>query len=328
MVSDRARLSVGVIIPTYNSAGVVTEAVESVLSQEPPPDQVVVVDDGSTDNTPSVLLKYLDRVEYVRQENRGPSAARNVGLARLMTDAVIFLDADDLLLPGALACRLALLARDSATWAHTDGFVHDHSGTRRPFSKVNPLRGGKVEGWIFPDLLCQNFITVDSVIVRRDAIQVAGGFDEAMRGVEDWDLWLRLAVSHPIRYSPRQTYVYRRGKHTVSSDRQAMDRMRYQTLVKMRRLFPAAVAAAGPAARRSVADAHNGFGYGLAHEGRWREVTPYLWTSVRLWPWQRRAWWLLLRCLVPSRRSANPPERQTHGSGPSSPGSSAGPGGR
>lgn len=298
MATGEARLSVGVVIPTWNSAGVVTEAVESVLSQKPPPDQVVVVDDGSTDNTASVLRKYLGRVEYVRQSNRGPSAARNVGLTRLMTDAVIFLDADDLLLPGAVACRLALLARDNTTWAHTEGLMQYLSAGRRPFSKTHPHRSGRVEGWIFPDLLCRNFITMDAVVVRREAIHEVGCFDETIRGVEDWDLWLRLAIQYPIRYSSQQTFVYRQGTNTISMDRRAMDWMRCQTLVKMRRLFPVEVTAASRAARRSVADAHNGFGYALARGRRWREAKPYLWTSARLWPWQRQAWWLLLRCLV------------------------------
>lgn len=320
--------SVGVVIPTYNSAPLVPEAVESALAQEPSPHQVVVVDDGSTDDTASVLRRYVDRVEYIRQPNRGPSAARNAGLGRLRTDTVVFLDADDLLLAGALACRLALLEDGGGAWGHTEGLVQDPSGARRPLSKVIRVPPGGVEGRIFGRLLCRNFITVNAVIIRREALREVGGFDEAIRGTEDWDLWLRLALRYPIRHSPEPTFVYRRMPHTLSADRPAMDRARYQTLVKIHRLFPQEVAAAGSAARRSVADAHNCFGYALVGETRWHDARPYLWTSVRLWPWQRRAWGLLLRCLVPSRRSVNPPERRTHGSGPNSPGSSAGLGGR
>jgi glycosyltransferase involved in cell wall biosynthesis len=288
-------LSIGVVIPTYNSAASVVAAVESALRQEPRPARVVVVDDGSTDATDAALGRYAGRIEYVRQPNGGPSRARNTGLARLATDAVVFLDADDVLLPGALACRLALLAA-GAVWAHTEGWLEDERGVRRRFSAVHPPAGGRQEGRVFAALLRRNFITTDAVIARRAAIAELSGFDEQIRGTEDWDLWLRLAVRHPLGWSPQETFVYRRGANTVSGDRARMDRMRYQTLVKAERLFPAEVRAAGAAARRSVADAHNAFAFRLAGEGRWREAKPHLATSLRLWPLQRRAWLLFLRC--------------------------------
>jgi len=289
-------LSVGIVIPTYNSVATVTAAIESALAQEPTPAQVVVVDDGSTDGTAAALRKYAGRIEYVRQENRGVSAARNSGLARLATDAVVFLDADDLLLPGALARRGGLLAGADAVWAHTDGWHEDESGARRRFSAVHTPVGGRVEGWIFAGLLRRNCITADAVIARLALVRELGGFDETIQGTEDWDLWLRLGARHPVRHSPQPTFVYRRGTNTLSGNRPRMDRMRYLTLVKAQRLFPAEVRAAGAAARRSVADAHNAFAYALAEERRWREAAPYLATSLRLWPLQRRAWLLFLRC--------------------------------
>ena len=289
-------LSVGIVIPTYDSAATVTTAIESALAQEPAPAQVVVVDDGSTDGTADALRKYAGRIEYVRQANRGPAASRNAGLARLVTDAVVFLDADDLLLPGALACRLELQASGDAVWAYTDGWIEDESGVRQRFSAPYPPPGGRVEGWILADLLRRNFICVDAVIARLALVRELGGFDETIRGTEDWDLWLRLAARHPVRHSPQPTFVYHRRPNTVSGDRRRMDRMRDQTLVKAQRLFPAEVRAAGAAARRSVADAHNAFALPLAAEGRWREAALYLATSLRLWPLQRRAWLLLLRC--------------------------------
>lgn len=289
-------LSVGVVIPTYNSADIVTTAIESALAQSPPPAQVVVVDDGSTDGTPAALQKYAGRIECVRKSNGGPAAARNVGLARLATDIVVFLDADDFLLPGALECRRSLLASADAAWAYTDGWLEDELGVRQRLSALYPPPGGRADGGIFAGLLRHNFICVDAAVARLALVRELGDFDETIRGTEDWDLWLRLAARHPVRWSPQPTFVYRRRPNTVSGDRRRMDRMRHQTLVKAQRLFPAEVRAAGPAARRSVADAHNAFGYAAAAEGRWREAAPYLATSLRLWPLQRRAWLLLLRC--------------------------------
>src|SRR5882724_669932 len=97
--SDRRRLSVSVIIPTYNRAAFVTVAVDSALNQTRVPDEIIVVDDGSTDETDRVLRQYGPPVRVVRQENRGRSAARNVGLSQATGDAVMFLDSDDLLMP-------------------------------------------------------------------------------------------------------------------------------------------------------------------------------------------------------------------------------------
>ncbi len=291
-------MTVGVVIPVYNSARILTDAVESVLNQEPPPDQLIVVDDGSMDDTPSILEKYRGQLEYVRQPNRGPAAARNAGWARLTTDAVVFLDADDLLLRGGLAARLALLTGEGTAWAHTEGFLQGPGGDRRLFSAAYPPEGDRPAGWIFPGLLCRNFITTSAGIIRREALEQVGGLDEAIRWMEDWDLWLRLAVRYPAGYGAEPTFVQRRGPGTLSSDRQAMTRMRYHILVKMRRLFPGEVAAAGWSARRSVADAHNALGYSLAGQGYCREALPCLWQSVKLWPWQGRAWFLLLRSLL------------------------------
>ncbi len=301
------------VIPTFNASQLVSEAAESVLAQDPRPDQVLVVDDGSTDATALVMERFAGRVEYIRQPNRGPSAARNAGLAHLRTDMVVFLDADDFLLPGALARRYALLADCGAAWGYTDGWVQETTGAQRLFSRAYPPPSFGAQGLIFSDLLCRNFITTGAAVLRRQALLDIGGFDEDLGWMEDWDLWLRLALRYPVRYDPQPGFVQRRGQHTLSTNRLAMIRGRHQVLAKIYRLFPKDVAAAGMAARRSVADAHNAIGFDMAVAGRWADAAPFLWTSVRLWPLQRRALWLLLRCLVTfgrtatATRKANPP---------------------
>jgi glycosyltransferase involved in cell wall biosynthesis len=313
-------MTVGVVIPAYNSARVLAEAIESVLSQEPPADRLIVVDDGSTDDTPPVLEKYRGHLEYVRQPNRGPSAARNRGWGQLHTDAVVFLDADDTLLPGGLAVRRSVLADGKVVWGYTDGFLEDSSGRRRRFSDSYPPglpRGG---GHLLPDLLCRNFISMSGTILRRDILESMGGFDESMRWMEDWDLWLRLAVRYPAGYGSQPTFVQRKRPGTLSSDREAMTKMRFHILVKIHRLFPVAVEGAGRPACRSVADAHNQFGYALAAAGRWPEARPFLGASVRLWRWQRRAWWLLFRSAVAPAGGTRASGSPTHEPGPRPPG--------
>jgi len=311
-------LSVGMVIPSYNAAAFIGSALQSALDQSPPPEQIIVVDDGSVDETACVVRKFAG-VRYVQQPNRGPSAARNLGWRQLSTDAVVFLDADDFLLPEALSVRQSLLAGGKAAWAYTDGYLEDRAMKRWPFSESYPPGKRGRDGRILPDLLRRNFICVSGTIVRRDALEHAGGFDESLRFVEDWDLWLRLAVRHPAGFSATPTFVQTLAPHTLSSNRDAMIRMRYQVLVKFQQLFPREVSTAGLPARRSVADAHNWFGYALAEAGRWGQARPFLWTSVRLWPAQRRAWRLLVRCLAnalrPGRPLGSPPRRQDSATG-------------
>jgi glycosyltransferase involved in cell wall biosynthesis len=311
-------LSVGVVIPGYNAAAVIGSALQSALDQSPPPEEIVVVDDGSVDETASIVQKFRG-VRYVKQPNRGPSAARNRGWRELGTDAVVFLDADDILLPEGLSVRRNLLADGETAWAYTEGFLEDGAGKRWPFSESYPRGDGRRDGPFLSDLLCRNFVCTSGTIVRWEALEDTGGFDESFRLVEDWDLWLRLAVRHPPEFSSTPTFVQRLAPHTLSSDRDGMIRMRYHVLVKFHRLFPREVLTAGPRARRSVADAHNWFGYTFAGAGLWDRARPSLRTSVRLWPAQRRAWWLLIRCLANAHRPGgalgSPPNRRDPGTG-------------
>lgn len=313
-----SELRVGVVIPAYNAAPTLARALRSVLDQDPPPEEVIVVDDGSGDETAIVAREFGD-VVYLRQSNLGPSAARNRGWSQLKTEAVVFLDADDFLLRGGLSVRRNLLTGGETLWAYTEGFLEDGSGSRWHFSASYPPGGQEGGGRLLPDLLCRNFIGTSGTIVRRDVLEFVGGFDESTRWMEDWDLWLRLAVRHPVRFSSTPTFVQRLGPNTLSSDREAMIRMRYRVLVKFQRLFPREVSTAGARARRSVADAHNWFGYAFAETGRWRQARPYLWTSVRLWPAQRRAWWLLLRSFAAPQDPAGPERPSHHRPAPSAP---------
>ena len=291
-------ISVGVVIPFYNAGNLLRDAVESVLAQSPPVEQVIAIDDGSTDDTSAIMEVYRGKVEFVRQPNRGPSTARNAGWRHLATDAVVFLDADDLLLPGALATRRSLLREGDTAWAHTEGFLQDPGGERHPFSAAYRAEDNRREGRIFPALLCRNFISMSSTIVLREALEQAGGFDETIRFMEDWDLWLRLAVRFPAAYATEPTFIQRRRTDSLSNNREAMVRSRYRILVKIHHLFPREVVAAGWRARRSVADAYNAAGYARVRQRQWREARPCLWQSVGLWPWQGRAWFLLFRSLL------------------------------
>jgi glycosyl transferase family 2 len=185
---------VAVVIPVYNLARFVGEAIESVLAQTLPPDQleIVVVDDGSTDDSAAVVARYEPRVRVVRQANRGLAAARNAGIRASSAPWLTFLDADDRVLPEKLAAQLALAdARPDVGLVYT-GVIHvDEDG--RPL----PQRGwATFEGDVLPRLVLGNLIHPLVALVRRADVDAVGGFDETLRGrgAEDWDLWLRVSL--------------------------------------------------------------------------------------------------------------------------------------
>jgi len=180
---------VSVVIPCYNQAHFLAEAIESALAQTHQRVAIVVVDDGSTDATAAVAGRYVD-VRYVRQENRGLAAARNRGLGESAGECLVFLDSDDRLHPRALEIGLRHLA-----WCRDAAFAYGRCSLVDAAGK--PLPGFDrpiVEGDHYSHLLRGNFLPNPAAIVfRRDAIEAVGAFDLLAKGAEDYDLCLRLA---------------------------------------------------------------------------------------------------------------------------------------
>lgn len=200
---------VSVIIPTYNYGHFIAEAVESALGQTVAPGEVVVVDDGSTDDTVEIVARFGDRVRYVRQENQGVSAARNRGARVTTGEFIAFMDADDTWEPSKLEKQVALFERDPEI-----GLVH--CGTRTFDSETGKtlatdLDGG--EGWMADNLLLWNGSTIigpgGTILVKREAFDKAGGFDEAMKVGEDWDLCYRIARLYKVGFVREALVNYR-----------------------------------------------------------------------------------------------------------------------
>jgi glycosyltransferase involved in cell wall biosynthesis len=180
-------MRVSVIIPTYNCARFVPEAVESVLAQTYPAAEIIVVDDGSTDDTEERLRPYADRIRYLRQENGGVSTARNAGMHAATGDLFAFLDSDDGWHERKLELQVEFLQRNPAI-----GVL----GTRAldwPKHQFPPLPSGP-PSWSeipFERLIVANFFATSSIVVRREIAEKVGEFDSELRGPEDYDYWLR-----------------------------------------------------------------------------------------------------------------------------------------
>lgn len=233
-----AEPSVSVIIPTYNRAPMVVEAVESVLAQSFRDFELIVVDDGSSDNTQDLLAPYGDALRLLRQENRGVSAARNLGLASSQGAFIAFLDSDDLWHSDKLSVQTSYLRTfPGAALCHTDE-IWVRNGAR-----VNPgKRHAKAEGKAFLRLLRDSLISPSTVMIRRSVLEAAGGFDESLPACEDYALWLRISLSCSIHLI-RRPLVTKRGGHPdqISRTTWGLDRFRIsvlRSLLENERLSP------------------------------------------------------------------------------------------
>jgi glycosyltransferase involved in cell wall biosynthesis len=226
-----ARPLVSVIIPCYNQAHFVRHAIESVRAQTYPGVELILVNDGSTDDVESVVAGF-PWVRSISQENRGLAAARNIGLARCRGDLVVFLDADDRLLPGAVETGVRLLAADPSL-----GFVAGHSrfitseGT--PLPTEQPLRGAEDP---YVALLRRNSIRNPAMVMfRRSALDQAGGFDSRVDACADYEMYLRISRSHPVGFHTAVVAEYRKHGGNMSGNAALMIR---QLLFVMREQRP------------------------------------------------------------------------------------------
>jgi glycosyltransferase involved in cell wall biosynthesis len=207
------------IIPTFNRAGVVGEAIDSVLQQTYSKVEVIVVDDGSTDGTPAMLRRYGNAIRVITQENAGPSAARNRGIACANGSIVAFLDSDDLWLPAKLERQVALLQRlDASVPCCLCNIAMRWKTKERSSFESGFLKPAIGEGiWLNPDeVLATRFVLfTQGVAIRRATLERIGGFDERLRLLEDHELALRLSPEGPWAFIADPMVVWRETKGSL-----------------------------------------------------------------------------------------------------------------
>lgn len=230
---------VSVIIPTYNRAHVVGNAIDSVLGQTYTPVEVIVVDDGSTDETQAKLAAYADRIRVLKQENSGPTIARNRGIAAAQGEIVAFLDSDDYWLPDKLLRQVDLLQRAgesvpcclcNCTILYNDG------GRGTTFTNANIRPNPSTGLWLNPaQVLSTRFVLFNqAVAIRRSVLERVGYFDETLRFAEDYELPLRLALQGPWVITCEELAVCRAGHSDGWGARALQEEIRYrQDLIRM-----------------------------------------------------------------------------------------------
>ena len=208
-MTSAERTTVAAVIPCFEQAGSLPAAIESVLVQTRSADEIIVVDDGGADDLEAVVSVYPS-VRLLRQDNRGLAAARNAGLREATSEKILFLDADDEILPDAVACGLRCFGAHSDAAFVYGGFEEDGPRGRtiraaRPMDRTDLLR-------------CNWVAMIATVLFDRAKLLEAGGFDETLRMCEDWDAYLRLSREHPFAAYDRIVAIYRKHEASMSAD--------------------------------------------------------------------------------------------------------------
>ncbi|MEW5908855.1 MAG: glycosyltransferase [Thermodesulfobacteriota bacterium] len=220
---------VSVVIPTYNRGWILREAIESVLSQDFKDFELIVVDDGSTDNTSDILSEYGDRIRVLFQRNSGVSAARNTGIKKGAGTYIAFLDSDDLWLPKKLSKQVDFFIKTPGARVCQTEEIWIRDGIR-----VNPKKKHKKSsGMFFNESLHLCLVSPSAVMIHRSIFDQIGLFDETLPACEDYDLWLRILSCCPV-YLIDDPLIVKRGGHQDQLSRiPGLDRFRIRAIEKI-----------------------------------------------------------------------------------------------
>jgi glycosyltransferase involved in cell wall biosynthesis len=209
---------VSVIIPTYHRAFIVRQSIDSVLQQTYRDYEIIVVDDGSTDDTREVLKSYGDKIRYDYKANGGISSARNRGLEIAGGDYVAFLDSDDFWKPEKLQKQMTFFEANPEYGMVATRCLTNTVDRNFTTVSINKRRRYGKSGWVYKDLFYRNFIRTSSVVVRRECFDQLGVFDESLPRCEEIDMWLRIAKKYPIGFINDILTVYTRRPIEIRQD--------------------------------------------------------------------------------------------------------------
>ena len=290
---------VSIIVPTYNRANLLLEAVDSVRQQTFENWELLIVDDGSSDETGMAVKEFLGdtRIHYLWQENRGQSAARNRGLLNSQGSLVAFLDSDNRWLPHKLSSQAAFMESHpevDVLYGETERIGSDGSTWPSPNRR-------RYSGIIWRHLLDQNFVNFNTSIVRRHKLVEVGGFDEDLRGGEDYDLWLRLSRDSVFHFLPGVVTQYRiEGDRITNSLERVMD----ANLASLNAFFRKNADLIGWSEKRTAKGRlHERFARSYSSSGELFKGLKLGMKAIAYAPFSTRAWWALAAvCISPFRR--------------------------
>ena len=292
---------VSVVIPTYNRRSYIQESLQSVLNQNFSGFEVIVVDDGSTDGTDEVIRPFLDKIFFIRQENKGAAVARNVGVRNARGACVAFMDSDDVSAPQHLQILYDFLERNPdcamvvGNGAYLEGKFHSRD------TVISPEKAKRLEeqGVTVKDLFDGRVVRLQGTMARKTTLEEVGLLDEWFRLSYDLDLSLRLIKNHRIGFVNEVVYLYRKHGGNISADDELRSRENLRALEKLMADYPEAVDLIG---RRSFfqlcAHRYYRLAKALARKGNLKGAREAIGQAVALRPFsiKHRLWqlrWIL-----------------------------------
>jgi glycosyltransferase involved in cell wall biosynthesis len=278
---------VSVITATYNMARYIGETLDSILGQDYPAVEAIVVDDGSTDDTNAVLSRFAGdaRVRIIHQENSGQTVAKNRGIAAARGEFVAFCDADDTWRKDKLSLQIPRFRQDQRV-AVVYSEMQCINGNGEPIPLIGPRR--RYRGRITAALLIDNFVPFPSAVVRADVMEEMGGFDERLSMSIDYDLWLRIAVKYHFDFEPQPLVNYRVWGGQMSHRTEERLNNFFTLLARFQADHPRAITAAQW--RHAWAHVHVTRGHWLAQQGRNHEAWSDYRKAMRYRCYDQRLW--------------------------------------
>ena len=288
---------VSVVIATFNTGRYLPQAVQSVLSQTYSNVEILIIDDGSTDDTAQIIRRWEqdERVRVYRQPNGGQAQARNRGVALSKGQYVAFLDADDEWLSHKLSRQMPLFTNPQVGVVYSEYECMDGEGRSLPKPPTRMYRGR-----ITAALLIDNFVSFQTAVVRRECLERHGAFDESVRMGDDYDLWLRLSAHYEFDFIPQPTARYRVWSGQMSKNY----RRRYESAIHTMRRFLERNPGLVSAGQIRAAWAHTYTGRGnntLWHERKRAAAMQDYLRALSFRPHHWPAWRAILRGLITAR---------------------------
>jgi len=291
---------VSVIIPVYNSAAYVQDAIRSALEQDYESKEIIVVDDGSTDSTPDILKSFQDEVIVLTQSNAGPGSARNRGLKHAMGSYIAFLDSDDFWVPGKLRLQIEYLEQKREVGAVYSKWLLWHPDAEGRFSPLDlaPLKERSTivpedSDWIYTNLLFECRLLTSTVVLRRSIMEEVGLFNEDLLRGQDYDYWIRLSRVTRIHKLDNELVLYR-----IHGDNIAVKYPdhNYELMIVERNVSRWGLTGPeGKTVPKDQLERHLGqlcfsFGYGHCKRGTYRIAREAFWKALHYQPNHWKSW--------------------------------------
>jgi glycosyltransferase involved in cell wall biosynthesis len=291
---------VSIIMPTYNCGPYISAAIDSVLAQEYQNYELIIIDDGSTDDTEKVLKQYKGNFNYIKQNNAGPSAARNRGIKESRGEILAFLDSDDIWYPDRLEKSVGfLLEHPDVKMVSSDVDFFDETGI--VINGQISLEKTVHEGSIYDKLFLQNFISTITVTFWKECLDKAGIFDLRFRHGEEYDLWLRISHFYKYGFIRKSLSGYRLRAGSLVSEYESFLRTRLKIIAKHEELFPDYFKDHPHLIKMAETDLYFRYGYNFFHAGKSRQSRQCFLNVIKRNPINLKSYLYLITGLLPTR---------------------------